>query len=98
MGIESRPLPQRASSASITAIIPSWRRPDLTERCLRSLAQQTEKSGKVDIVIVENEAQQSTVFPVESLPAAFPFPVRQILLDQNLWTTHSLKRSFTDTS
>ncbi|HLQ50745.1 MAG TPA: glycosyltransferase family 2 protein, partial [Terriglobales bacterium] len=98
MGIESRPLPQRAFSASITAIIPSWRRPDLTERCLRSLAQQTEKSGKVEIVIVENEAQQSTVFPVESLPAAFPFPVRQILLQQNLGTTDSINRALTDTS
>jgi len=98
MGIESRPLPRRASSASITVIIPSWRRPDLTERCLRSLAQQTQKTGEVEIIIVENEAQQGTVFPVESLPAAFPFPVRQILLEQNLGTTDSINRALIDAS
>jgi len=98
MGIESRPLPRRASSASITVIIPSWRRPDLTERCLRSLAQQTQKTGEVEIIIVENEAQQGTVFPVESLPAAFPFLVRQILLEQNLGTTDSINRALIDAS
>src|SRR5260370_41831116 len=91
-------LPERGFGVARRGRIAFWRRPCLTERCLRFLAQQPEKSGKVEIVIVENEAQQSTVFPVESLPAAFPFPVRQILLEQNLGTTDSINRALTDTS
>ncbi|HTD23680.1 MAG TPA: glycosyltransferase family 2 protein [Terriglobales bacterium] len=85
------PLLQKLSSPSITVIIPALRRPDLTQRCLRSLALQ--KAAGLEIVIVENEAQQNTIFHLETLPVDFPYPVRQILLEQNLGTTDSINRA-----
>lgn len=88
--------PQKSSSASITVIIPALRRPDLTERCLRSLTLQN--AAGVEIVVVENEAESSTVFDIESLPVSFPLPVRQILLERNLGTTDSINRALSQTS
>jgi len=44
-------------------------------------------------VVVENEAQPDTIFHLESLPHAFPYPVRQVLLEQNLGTTDSINRA-----
>jgi len=93
---EPLPQPQEISSASITVIVPALRRPDLTERCLHSLALQT--AGGVEVVVVENEAQPDTIFHLESLPSTFPHPVRQILLEQNLGTTDSINRALTDVS
>jgi GT2 family glycosyltransferase len=96
--MESEPSPkeQKNCSRSITAIIPALRRPDLTERCLRSLASQDIAS--LEIVVVENEAQADTIFSLHKLPAAFPFPVRQILLENNLGTTDSINRALSETS
>jgi GT2 family glycosyltransferase len=94
MELEPPPQPQKTSSASITVIIPALRRPDLTERCLCSLALQT--AGGVEVVIVENEAQPETIFQLDNLPNPFPYPARQILLEQNLGTTDSINRALTD--
>src|SRR5579859_7429917 len=88
---EPLPQPQEVSSASITVIVPALRRPDLTERCLHSIALQT--AGGVEVVVVENEAQPDTIFHLESLPSVYPYPVRQVLLEQNLGTTDSINRA-----
>ena len=93
----SSPL-EKPLSASVTAIIPALRRPDLTERCLRSLAALNRVSGGLEVVIVENQAQQETIFRLETLPAPVPFPVRQILLEQNLGTTDSINRALAETA
>lgn len=87
---------QELPLARITVVIPALRRPDLTERCLRSLASQS-MTG-LEIVIVENEAQPGTIFPLNTLPETFPFPVRQILLEQNLGTTDSIQKALKDTN
>src|SRR5581483_5057667 len=94
MPSEPLPQPQEISPAFVTVIIPALRRPDLTERCLHSLALQM--TGGVEIVVVENEAQPDTIFHLESLPGSFPYPVRQLLLTQNLGTTGSINRALTD--
>ncbi len=98
--MESEPSLQRQkrSSASVTVIIPALRRPDLTERCLRSLASQQAGGMKIEIIVVENEAQADTIFALPKLPASFPFPVRQILLEKNLGTTGSINRAMSETS
>ena len=93
----SPPLERRVL-ASVTVIIPALRRPDLTERCLHSVAAQDGGGGGLEIVVVENAAQQDTNFKLETLPAAFPFPVRQIMLEQNLGTTDSANRALAGSS
>jgi GT2 family glycosyltransferase len=80
----------------ITIIVPALRRPDLTERCLDSLAAQ--QATGIEIVVVENEAQPDTIFQLSKLPRSFPFPVRQILLEKNLGTTDSINRALAETS
>lgn len=82
-------------ATSITVIVPALQRPDLTERCLGSLSFQ---APALRIILVENEAEPSSVFPIETLPATFPFPVHQILLEQNLGTTDSINRALAETA
>jgi len=93
----SPPLERRVL-ASVTVIIPALRRPDLTERCLHSVAAQDQGGDRLEIVVVENAAQQDTNFNLETLPATFPFPARQILLEQNLGTTDSANRALAESS
>jgi GT2 family glycosyltransferase len=82
--------------AYITVIIPALHRPDLTQRCLHSLSLQ--KATGLEIVVVENEARQDSIFSLETLPADFPFPVQQILLEKNLGTTDSINRAMAETA
>lgn len=72
----------------VSVIIPSWRRPDLLQRCLASLVQQTLGPETYEIVVVENEARPEMVAAVQ-----LPANARLIALAENLGTTGSLNRA-----
>lgn len=69
----------------VSVVIPSLHRPDLVQRCLACLAQQTLPQQHFEIVIVENEAR-----PEDARPAPLPDNVRTIPLSENLGTTGSV--------
>jgi GT2 family glycosyltransferase len=75
----------------VSIIIPALHRPDLTRRCLSSLAGQTFPSGSFEIIIVENEARAETM-----LPDPLPANVRRIALLDNYGTTGSINRGMAD--
>jgi GT2 family glycosyltransferase len=79
--------PTPAVPGSVTVIVPALHRPDLTERCLRSLEQQDYARHLVSVVLVENAAFSGPVLQMDSLPPKPNLRLHQILLKENLATT-----------
>ncbi len=77
----------------ISVLIPSWRRPDLLQSCLASLAQQTLAADNYDIFIIENEARPEPLSGLQLLPNA-----RIIPLAENLGTTGSINHGLRQSS
>lgn len=77
----------------VSILIPSWRRPDLLQSCLSSLARQTLAAEEYEIIVIENQAQPE---PSAGIPA--PPRVRVISLAENLGTTGSINRGLRQSS
>ncbi|HJS98340.1 MAG TPA: glycosyltransferase family 2 protein [Terriglobales bacterium] len=77
----------------VSVVIPSLHRPDLVQRCLACLAQQTLSRQHFDVVIAENEAGSKG-----ASPAPLPDNVRCIALSENLGTTGSVNRALQQSS
>jgi GT2 family glycosyltransferase len=84
---------QRRPAKRVTIIIPSLHRPDLTARCIATIAQQTLPVEQYEILVVENDAQAESI-----LPAPLPANVRQVLLEKNYGTTGSINRGIAASS
>ncbi len=89
--LASKHIITEAKQASI--IIPSWRRPDLLQRSLASLVQQTLGPENYEIVVVENEARPEMVAAVQ-----LPANARLIALAENLGTTGAINRALQQSS
>lgn len=79
--------PEAASARTISVLIPTLHRPDLAQKCLQSLAQQSLPQSQFEALVIENQAR-----PESALPAPLPENVRCILLPENLGTTGSVNR------
>ncbi len=82
---------QRSKLVSI--IIPALQRPDLTARCLQSLAQQTISTDDYHVIVVENDARPDSI-----LKDPLPPNVRRILLEKNYGTTASINFGVAESS
>jgi len=78
---------------TVTIIIPSLHRPDLTRRCIEFIERQTLPAAEWQVVVVENEARADKV-----LPDPLPNNVSRIELPANEGTTGSINRAVADTS
>lgn len=78
---------RKGESKLVSVIIPALHRPDLTRRCLESLARQTLSDECFEIVVVENEARPET-----NLSSPLPENVRVLELSENHGTTGSINR------
>jgi GT2 family glycosyltransferase len=58
------PIPQRDEWPSVTIIIPTKSRLDLLHACLKGLATETDYSGSLDIVVVDNGAKDEELSPI----------------------------------
>lgn len=72
---------------TVTVIIPSLHRPDLTTRCIAFLQKQTLPASEWEILVMENDAQAGSV-----LPAPLPPNTQRIDLPSNEGTTGSINR------
>jgi GT2 family glycosyltransferase len=68
----------------VAIVIPSLRRPDLVERCLAFISEQTLAPEQYETVIVENSSDDSAA------PPRLPQNARRICLERNLGTTGSV--------
>jgi len=84
---------QVARQKLVSVIIPALKRPDLTRRCVNSLLRQSLPATEYEIIVVESEADPSTV-----LPDPLPLNVRRIELLENYGTTGSINRGVEDSS
>ena len=73
---------------TVTIAIPSLHRPDLTERCLEFIQQQTLPADEWEVVVIENEAQADSI-----LADPVPPNTRRIELTTNEGTTGSINRA-----
>src|SRR5208337_4557869 len=73
---------------TVTIAIPSLHRPDLTERCLEFIQQQTLPADEWEMVVIENEAQAGSILPDPLAPNT-----RRIELPTNEGTTGSINRA-----
>lgn len=91
----TRPPQNGPSSAGtlVSVIIPSLHRPDLLQRCLAALAQQTVPAEHFEVIIVENDARSDCM-----LPTPLPTNVHCIPLVENLGTTGSINRGLQQSS
>ena len=69
----------------VSIIVPALHRPDLTARCLQSLAQQTISANDYQVIVVENDARPDSI-----LKDPLPPNVHRILLEKNYGTTASI--------
>jgi GT2 family glycosyltransferase len=88
---DSQPLPPGARKL-LSVLIPSWRRPDLLQSCLASLARQTLAAEDYEVIVIENEAQPE----LSARPNAVN--VRVIPLSENLGTTGSINHGLRQSS
>jgi len=77
----------------VSIIIPSLHRPDLTRRCLESLARQQLPSGECDILLVENDARADSM-----LENPLPWNVRRLPLSANYGTAGATNRGLAASS
>ena len=77
----------------VSIIIPALRRPDLTAKCLQSLALQNIPKEDYDVLVVENEARPDSI-----LKDPLPPNVRRILLEKNYGTTASINFGIAESS
>ena len=77
----------------ISIIIPSLHRPDLTRRCIESLAQQDLCADQWEVIVAENDARPDSI-----LPDPLPPNTRRILLTANYGTTGSINRGLAASS
>ncbi len=75
------------TSKLVSVIIPSLNRPDLAQRCLRCLSQQTLPPAAYEVILVENNARPDWI-QGNSLPSN----MRRLLLPANYGTTGSINR------
>src|SRR5436190_10219557 len=80
-------------SKLVSIIVPALHRPDLTARCLQSLAQQTISSDRYDVIVVENDARPDSI-----TKDPLPPNVRRILLEKNYGTTASINFGIAESS
>ncbi len=78
---------------TVTIIIPSLHRPDLTRRCIEFIQQQTLPRSDWEVVVVENEARGDSI-----LPDPLPENTTRIELPVNEGTTGSINRGVAATS
>lgn len=78
---------------TVTIVIPSLHRPDLTRRCIESIQAQTLPRSEWEAVVVENEAQSDSI-----LPDPLPENTTRIELPTNEGTTGSINRGVAATS
>lgn len=78
---------------TVTIVIPSLHRPDLTRRCIDFLQAQTLPLSEWEIVVVENDAR-----PDKILPDPLPENTKRIELPTNEGTTGSINRAVSATS
>lgn len=78
---------------TVTIIIPSLHRPDLTRRCIEFIQRQTLPNSEWEVVVVENEARSDKI-----LPDPLPENTTRIELPSNEGTTGSLNRAVAATS
>jgi GT2 family glycosyltransferase len=77
----------------VSIIIPALHRPDLTAKCLQSLALQTIPKDDYDVTVVENDARPDSI-----LRDPMPPNVRRILLQKNYGTTASINFGIAESS
>ncbi len=77
--------PAVAASTTISVLIPSLHRPDLVQKCLNSLAQQSLPQSQFEALVIENDAR-----PESASPSPLPENVRFLPLRENLGTTGSV--------
>ena len=80
-------------SKLVSIIIPALHRPDLTARCLQSLAQQTISIDDYYVIVVENDARPDSI-----LKDPLPPNVSRILLAKNYGTTASINFGIAESS
>jgi GT2 family glycosyltransferase len=85
--------PNSATSKLVSIIIPSLHRPDLTQRGLRFLLQQTLSVENCEVIIAENDAGQDLV-----LQDPAPSNVRRLLLRANYGTAGATNRGLAASS
>jgi GT2 family glycosyltransferase len=78
---------------TVTIIIPALHRPELTQRCIEFIQQQTLPRAQWEIVVVENEAGSNGI-----LPDPLPENTTRIELPTNEGTTGSINRAVAATS
>jgi len=83
---------QRGRVKTVTIVIPSLHRPDLTARCLQFIQQQTLPVEEREAVVIENEAQPDSI-----LPDPLPPNTWRIELPTNEGTTGSINRAIAAT-
>jgi GT2 family glycosyltransferase len=76
----------------VSVIIPALHRPDLTQRCLASLARQSLPQQEIETLVVENEARPDSI-----LQPPFAENVRCLPLETNLGTTGSINLGLAQT-
>jgi GT2 family glycosyltransferase len=71
----------------VSVVIPSLHRPDLTRRCIESLARQNLLAEQWEAVVVENDARPDSI-----LPEPLPQNTRRLLLSANYGTAGATNR------
>jgi len=61
-----------------TVVVPTYRRPDLLDRCLAALTAQTFDASDFEVVVVDDAASEATQVQVEAWTRRSAFPIRYI--------------------
>jgi len=67
----------------ISVVVPTFRRPDLLERLVRSLEQQTLDPSRFDVVVVDDASGDGTFATLEALAKASPIRMRVLEAERN---------------